>query len=115
MKDLPTIMRPNGSVYRPRKIVALPCGEEEGEVDSVYVFGTHDIERARVLADRAVAYWIDSGYCAGEARRTWIRDTFEGGYRRFVHDDGGGRAAVRFAVDDRIELERRAGSPGETP
>lgn len=113
MNALPAVTRPNGALYRPRKIVAQPCGEEEGEIDSVYVFGTHDVERARALADRAIADWIDYGYCAGDARLTWIRDTFEGGYRRFVHDEENGRAAVRFEVDDRIELERRAGTPGD--
>ena len=47
-KDIPPVERPNGKLYQARKIVAYVVGEED---EGVIVLGTHDQQRAQVLAD----------------------------------------------------------------
>jgi len=56
MTKLPSIERPNGKVYTPRKIEARGSYiGEEGEPFSVQVFGTHDVAFARPLAEECLA------------------------------------------------------------
>ena len=95
MTDLKSIMRPNGRPYRPRKLTAHPVTGYDEE-DRVVVFGTHDPAVAQPLADRCVARFIDSGYRAADPVLVWWRDGMDGGRRRWVTDEIGGRAGVWF-------------------
>ena len=96
MSDLSPITRPNGKSYRPRKIVAHCIGHEDEDVTGVVVFGTHDVTRAKPLADSAVADWCDWGYEAVSPRLIWYRDTMADGQRTYVTDPVHGRAGVVF-------------------
>lgn len=95
-EDQPTLRRPNGSLYRPRKLAAHPV-EEWNEELRIVVFGTHDIDRAKKLADQAYAAWGDSRDEVTDPRLVWWRDGFDCGQRRFVDDPEHGRAGVYFA------------------
>lgn len=110
------ITRPNGKAYRPRKIVAVPLGNED-ESNAVVVFGTHDIPTAEAHAEAALAeylrdmggYWTP-GYtlALGEERLVWWRQVPDGTgdadqmLVRFVEDPVRGRAGVRFPY---VEVE----------
>ena len=61
-QPLRPITRPNGKVYRPRKITVQQAGIDE--VDEVIVFGTEDREHAHRLAEHEVRVNVDSGYTA---------------------------------------------------
>lgn len=95
---LEPIARPDGGVYRPRKIVAYPVGSPSDPEDfaGVVVFGTHDIGRARELANVLVRRDLDPDLVVHEPRRVWWRDGMDGGYRTFIDDPGSGRAGVYF-------------------
>lgn len=95
MKPEP-IQRPNGKLYRPRKIIAHAVADEDGATSGVIVLGTHDIERARKLADECAAAWVASGYVATSPDRGWFREGFEGGELRWLRDEERGRAGVCF-------------------
>ena len=96
MSDLSPITRPNGKPYQPRKVVAHCVGHEDEDITGVIVFGTHDPSRAKLVADLAVADWIDNGYEAASPRMVWWRDTMADGHRAFVTDAVHGRAGVVF-------------------
>jgi len=92
-EQLAAIERPNGKLYRPRRVVAYACGED---AESVLVVGTHDYDRAQVLANEIAEHIAGSGYVAVDWSTGWYRDGFECGERRWVHDDVRGRAGVFF-------------------
>lgn len=87
------IERPNGKLYRPRRVVAYICGEED---EAVLVLGTHDYARAQVLANQMAEYVAGSGYVAVDWVTGWYRDGFEMGHRQWVTDEVRGRAGVFF-------------------
>lgn len=92
---LPMIMRPNGRLYRPRKIVAeIYTDYHNEEFGGVIVFGTHDIERARPLAEPIIHSEV--GPVDITEHLDWIHDGMSGGERRFMRDERRGRACVRF-------------------
>lgn len=87
------IKRPNGKLYRPRRVVAYAVGED---TDAVLVLGTHDLDRARPLADDLARYLLGAGYAAVQPETGWWRDGMEMGERRWVTDEVRGRAGVLF-------------------
>lgn len=107
-QKLPPIERPDGRLYRPRMIVAHVWDNDEayGEDDNygVFVFGTHDIERAGALADQAIKHFFDSTLAATKPERRWVRLGYHNGELTYIDDPVRGRAAVQF----------NAGYPEET-
>lgn len=98
MSALPAIERPNGKQYRPRKITGNAVGDENGCVIAVIVLGTHDVERARPLAEDCARYWVDGGYTAANPEAGWWRNGFHWGEPTWIDDAVSGRAGVRFEV-----------------
>jgi hypothetical protein len=96
MMETEVIQRPNGKAYRPRKVIAYSVTDEYEEICGVLVLGTHDIARARVLADELVAHYVDSCEVAAEPETGWWRDRFESGRLRWAADEVRGRAGVLF-------------------
>ena len=90
------ITRPNGRPYRPRKVVAREVADAEEMTSGVMVLGTHDIERARKLADKCAAAWVDGGYVAAEPEAGWFREGYEYGRPMWLRDEVHGRAGVWF-------------------
>jgi hypothetical protein len=99
---LPSVIRPNGKVYRPRRVrvVGWDCDAYEPPFWQVAVLGTHDVEVAREYAPQGYhcAYlvhphlgWVRLGMCHGEP--TWL------------HDDIRGAAAVIFDESDDPPVE----------
>lgn len=66
------------------------------------VLGTHDVERARVLAERACASWYGTAHAVC-AEVGWFRDGYEGGRRCWIRDEVRGRPGVWFAASDEDE------------
>jgi hypothetical protein len=93
---LEVITRPNGKPYRPRKIMAYPVADADDMASGVMVLGTHDVERARKLADRCAAAWVDGGYVAAEPQTGWFREGYEAGRPMWLRDEKRGRAGVYF-------------------
>lgn len=90
------ITRPNGKTYRSRKVTGHAVVDEDDMVVAVLVLGTHDIERARPLAEECVRLWVDGGYTAASPVTGWWRDGFQLGQRCWVDDQVRGRAGVWF-------------------
>jgi hypothetical protein len=90
------VTRPDGRVYRPRKVIAYPVADADEMTSGVMVLGTHDIERARVLADQCAAAWADGGYVAAEPVTGWFREGYESGRPMWLQDETRGRAGVWF-------------------
>jgi hypothetical protein len=90
------IIRANGKPYRPRKVTGHAVADEWDMVIAVLVLGTHDIERARPLAEECVQLWVDSSYTAASPVTGWWRDGMWQGQRWWVDDPVRGRAGVRF-------------------
>lgn len=106
---LPAIERPNGKLYRPRKIEAITTGNED-EVTGIVVFGTHDVrfaenEAHHCAADYAAEYGIKL-VIDGPGFKDWygtqIAGTDDGGRLLviFVTDEVNGRACVRFSAEE---------------
>jgi hypothetical protein len=108
---LPSITRPNGRLYRPRKISVQIIGLDEAE--EVVVFGTEDRERAQALAEREVSVMVDSGYTAVYDHTAWLRSGYQGGEPWFFHDEDKGRFGLVFAIEERPEPSENA--PGGCP
>lgn len=90
----PAIKRPNGKLYRPRKIVAEFFYEDEIEA-GIWVFGTHDGSLSRKLAsDLLLTY--DKGLMATSAYTLWVSRVIRNGTVMYEQDDEHGRAAVCF-------------------
>lgn len=99
MTDLPAIERPNGRLYRPRKIIAHPVSNG-GDLVGALVLGTRDVARAQALADACVAA-EDSGYVAADPVEGWWRDAIRHGERFWAWDDVRGRAGVFWEIVER--------------
>lgn len=104
---LPPIERPNGKMYQPRKLIAVSWSNDGDPLEDwagCIVLGTHDVDVARLLAERACGYFHGTRY-AVKPSRVWVRDGFENGERIWVYDEVRGRAGVRWvASDDPEEL-----------
>ena len=99
------ITRPDGRIYRPRKVVAHAISDRyDDDLIGVVVLGTHDILRARALADEYVAWQIGSEFTAVTHHTGWWRDGFEYGHRVWVSDPVKGRAGVMF--QEIVEVSR---------
>jgi hypothetical protein len=96
MAVLTAIRRPDGRLYQPRKVIAWPLAGDDEVTSGVMVLGTHDIERARKLADEALADWTDGGCTAAGPETGWFREGYESGRRVWVRDNVRGRAGVLF-------------------
>jgi hypothetical protein len=97
MTALPPVERPDGRMYRPRKLTAVPVDEDDGDMcGGVIVFGTHDPAAAWPLADRLAAQQAGTGFRAYGPVPGWWRDGYSGGQRCYVSDEARGRAAVLF-------------------
>ena len=90
-----TVERPNGKTYRARKVVAMPVGLDG--LEGVIVLGTHDIDRAKTLADVVVRQEVGPGYEAVRPGRVWWSDRMRYGERVWEDDAERGRAGVYFA------------------
>lgn len=99
MTDLPAIQRPNGKLYRPRRLRVVgwnidpyPGHDTEWQVA---VLGTHDIDQARALAPQGYfcPYLINP-------ERGWVRDGMCHGERTWLHDDVNGQPCVIFDESD---------------
>ncbi len=91
-----SITRPDGRVYRPRKVIAYAFASEDDWITGVVVLGTQDVTRARALADRLVLSELGRGYAAVDPETGWWHDGFQGGERIWIHDPVRGRAGVMF-------------------
>jgi len=91
---LAPVTHPDGRVYWPRKIIAYPVADYDEMTSGVMVLGTHDVERARVLADQCAAAWVGGGYAAVDPVAGWYREGYESGQRRWIRDETKGRAGV---------------------
>lgn len=101
---LEPVMRPNGKPYRPRKVVAHRWDNNDdgpGHRHGVIVLGTHDIDRARALAQEALDWWHgeDASY-ATRPEVDWFRNGMQGGGRVWVRDEVHGAAGVLFTGSD---------------
>ena len=95
---LPAIERPNGAMYRPRKIIAYPIDDDDCDcMTGVVVFGTHDVGRALDVANRLVRAQVAPDFVAVTPRLIWWTDGFRYGRRTFETDPDRGRAGVYFA------------------
>lgn len=100
--ELLPIMRPNGKVYRPRKIRTESWDNEEDT--GVIVLGTHDVERAHLLAVEGCRYFFGCQY-AINPDVDWFRQGYQYGDPMWFRDDVRGSAGVMFtASDDPEEL-----------
>lgn len=97
------ILRPNGKRYRPREITTAIWDNEEayGIFDDygVFVFGTHDIEFAQVVADDAIGREWGRDMSGFEPYTVWKRLTYYQGELTWVDDPVKGRAGVHFRAD----------------
>ena len=95
------ITRPNGKLYRPRKITTEPWENpyDDSEIGAL-VFGTHDIEAARPLATQVIQWAYDPTFVAGRARLRWLSDKIRNGDPVWVDDAEHGRACVCFDADE---------------
>ena len=108
---IPAIERPNGQLYRPRKIDAVALGNEDG-ITHVLIFGTHDARFAEVFAgpelERIQGEFYSTDYrleISGAGRRGWWRRDLAGWVDGgplyvFAEDPVKGRAGVRFSVEE---------------
>lgn len=113
---LPAIERPNGKLYRPRKISAVGLGNED-EITHILVFGTHNKEFAEAHAGPELERLSDEFYytdfrlqISGPGKEGWYRRDLAGWADDapiYVYAQGPetGRAGVMFPVDE-VEVER---------
>jgi len=109
------ITRPNGSIYRPRKIRAQMLGNED-ETTGVVVLGTHDLADARVRAQAEVSALnddIDYKFFirpSDPGKRVWYRQKLWGFYEDaplygYETDEERGAAGVEFEVITEFDLD----------
>lgn len=112
---MPEIARPNGKIYRPRKIRTQMLGDED-ETTAVVVLGTHDLADARVRAQRAVNDLneaIDYKFFlrpSDRGKRVWYRRQLWGFYEDaplygFEADEERGAAGVEFDLITEFDLD----------
>lgn len=89
------VQRPDGRIYRPRKIVGYLL-DDEFEVTGVLVTGTHDEQRAYRLARSILEDEIGPGVEPALPAVGWWRSGYENGRPTWITDDvrGAGRCPV---------------------
>lgn len=103
------IVRPNGKLYRPRKIQTITTGNED-EVTGIVVFGTHDVRFAENEAHHHAAECAKGQgtklVIDGPGFKDWygtrIAGTTDEGRPLvvFITDEVKGRACVRFSAEE---------------
>jgi hypothetical protein len=103
MPALEPITRPNGKVYRPRKIRAIYCENPYGRRNDVFVLGTHDVIGAVETAAVEARYRIGHSEFLFDAvgEIGWWREMLHNGERVVVDDEVRGAAGIRFEVEER--------------
>jgi hypothetical protein len=91
------ITRPNGKVYRPRKLTVAYCEEGACADASVLVLGTHDVVLAWPRAREEAVYRL-STEPDPHGTPGWWRDVMRNGERVWEYDDVRGRAGVQFEI-----------------
>ena len=91
-----TVTRPDGRIYRSRKVIANAVVDGDEFLCGVMVLGTHDVARAKPLADSYAAWQLGAGYTAADPVTGWWRLGFESGGHRWLDDPVKGRAGVWF-------------------
>ncbi len=110
---LPAVERPNGTLYRPRKLRSQVLGNED-ETTGIVVFGTHDVAAALSVArldvraaNREYGYNPDDEQYVleeGTARRVWWSqklshfEEFDQAVYYYSPDEERGWAGVEFEV-----------------
>lgn len=99
---LAVVERPNGKIYRPRKLVVAPVCDQDDFIYAVVVFGTREwSERVQQLADDYLAWQLGSTYVARKPYPVWWRDGFRYGQRTWIDDPERGRAGLLFDAVER--------------
>lgn len=109
MSKLSAITRPNGKIYRPRKIQTITSGNED-EVTEIIVFGTHDVQFAtneahHHAADHLAKYRTKLAITSG-GRKYWYGTEIGGSNEDgkmlvfFTKNEEKGRACVKFDVEE---------------
>lgn len=98
MRGLPPVRRPNGKWYWPRKVNGNAVCDENDNLVAVLVLGTHDVERARPLAEDCARAWTDDDGTAASPGAGWWRDGMRDSRRWWEYDEIRGRAGVWFEV-----------------
>lgn len=93
MAELVPVTRPNGKVYRPRKPPRAVPVEDDRDGSTVYVLGTHDVERARALAQRVTTV------CPYPRAESWHRLGMRNGDPYYVYDDVRGAPSLVFVEE----------------
>ena len=96
MKPPVPVERPDGRLYRPRKVIANAVVDDDEILTAVVVLGTHDVARAQPLADDYAAWQLGRGYVAVNPVTGWWRDGWSYGRRVWLPDPVRGRAGVWF-------------------
>lgn len=100
---LPAIERPNGKVYRPRRIRTEVWEDDDAWSEwrgGAVVMGTHDVELARPLATEAIRRHFDSELVAANPEVGWWRLGFRFGELHWTTDEQRGPAAVLFTAQE---------------
>jgi hypothetical protein len=92
----PPIQRPNGRLYRPRKVSARVLTDEDGIESSVLVTGTHDVVRALDLARAVARQYVGTRSEPADPRQGWWRETIRRHDRYWEWDEVRGAAGVMF-------------------
>lgn len=99
MTALEPVTRPNGKVYRPRKIRVVILYDEDMIESQVLVLGTHDVLRAWLLAE-VEAGSIDGNYTTRSPRQGWWRQGIRDYQTWYEYDEIRGAAGVKFDICD---------------
>ena len=91
------VTRPDGSVYKPRKVTANAVVDDDELLTAVVVLGTHDVGLAQKLADDYACWQLGNGHVAVGPVTGWWRDGWSYGRRVWLDDDVHGRAGVWFS------------------
>jgi hypothetical protein len=105
---LPPVRRLDGRWYHPQKLTAEQV-TEDGELTEVLVFGTHNPDAARPLADALLAREIGREWRAEDPAPGWWRDGFRDGERHWLDDGTNGRAGVLFRRLTEVEIREPRG------
>src|SRR5260370_29256089 len=68
-----TVTRPDGRIYRSRKVIAYAVAGGDEILCGVMVLGTHDTGRAKPLADSFAAWRLGAGFFAAGPVTCWWR------------------------------------------
>jgi hypothetical protein len=95
---LEPVVRPNGKLYRPRRLRAIYYEDDFYSRYGVLVLGTHAQPVALELAAGEARYRVEGGVLDAVPEEGWWRDGFECGERAWIWDDVHGAAGLRFEI-----------------